>query len=163
MAGHYVAGWKVSAFVQLCSDDEANDAGLKDTVATLEMNFGIFEPLTTYKSHVGSAADGGPPIAGLTKDERRQLYGATEICDLPFCDDSKSEPEFSRVLEGAIAFVCVIDSTKRGYENAEAVYKMLKIRDSQCPRMPICFVFSKVDSPDARHRNLVRSDLEREV
>eukprot|EP01054_Gregarina_sp_Poly1_P004892 Gregarina_sp_Poly_1__4891@NODE_259_length_10475_cov_62_198501_g226_i0_p5_GENE_NODE_259_length_10475_cov_62_198501_g226_i0NODE_259_length_10475_cov_62_198501_g226_i0_p5_ORF_typecomplete_len188_score31_27SRPRB/PF09439_10/2_2e21Arf/PF00025_21/6_5e14FeoB_N/PF02421_18/0_0037Gtr1_RagA/PF04670_12/0_0011MMR_HSR1/PF01926_23/0_0146PF2K/PF01591_18/0_176PF2K/PF01591_18/3_2e02AAA_24/PF13479_6/0_071Mg_chelatase/PF01078_21/0_14_NODE_259_length_10475_cov_62_198501_g226_i030033566 len=123
----------------------------KPTVASLEPNSGIFVP-----SHIDADA--------LTISERRTLFGKINIKDLPGRFDQQAhiiEDELSLCF----AFIFILDSCDPDNIRAASsfLFNVLSSTTYQAKPKPVCLFFNKQNLAGARHKNLLREDIEREM
>lgn len=128
-----------------------SNAKPRPTVTSLEPNDGIFIP-TIREYDVLSPA------------ERQDLFGKIHINDLPGRFDQQVsiiETEISK----STGFIFVIDSgdTENIRAASSFLYNILSSKAYQMKPKAVCLFFNRQGEPGARHKNLLREDLEREV
>eukprot|EP01053_Blabericola_migrator_P010894 Blabericola_migrator_1__10893@NODE_628_length_7173_cov_74_949901_g459_i0_p2_GENE_NODE_628_length_7173_cov_74_949901_g459_i0NODE_628_length_7173_cov_74_949901_g459_i0_p2_ORF_typecomplete_len279_score31_05SRPRB/PF09439_10/5_4e31Arf/PF00025_21/6_6e14FeoB_N/PF02421_18/0_00029NACHT/PF05729_12/0_00014MMR_HSR1/PF01926_23/0_00025Ras/PF00071_22/0_0019Gtr1_RagA/PF04670_12/0_0037AAA_22/PF13401_6/0_0044PRK/PF00485_18/0_0087AAA_16/PF13191_6/0_013KTI12/PF08433_10/0_011Roc/PF08477_13/0_024Sulfotransfer_3/PF134 len=123
----------------------------RPTVTSLEPNEAFFVPSRAVSD-------------ALTPTERKGLFGRVLIRDVPGRLDHHHDI-IDKELPSASAIVFLIDSCDN--ENirsaANFLYNILSSQQYQVKPKPICLCLNKQGLANARHRNLLREDLEREI
>eukprot|EP01056_Protomagalhaensia_sp_Gyna25_P003795 Protomagalhaensia_sp_Gyna_25__3794@NODE_340_length_3816_cov_13_376489_g266_i0_p2_GENE_NODE_340_length_3816_cov_13_376489_g266_i0NODE_340_length_3816_cov_13_376489_g266_i0_p2_ORF_typecomplete_len276_score30_19SRPRB/PF09439_10/2e26Arf/PF00025_21/9_2e13FeoB_N/PF02421_18/0_00032Gtr1_RagA/PF04670_12/0_00048MMR_HSR1/PF01926_23/0_003AAA_22/PF13401_6/0_077AAA_22/PF13401_6/4_7e02Ras/PF00071_22/0_023Roc/PF08477_13/0_075_NODE_340_length_3816_cov_13_376489_g266_i05401367 len=128
-----------------------SDKPPKPTVTSLEPNEGQFVPDC-----------GGSDV--LTPAERLDMFRKVAIRDLPGRLD-RQHRVISEELNSAAGLVFIIDSCNQesARSSASFLFQVLASTAYQSHPLPVCIFFNKQGFPGARHRNLLREEVEREI